>query len=181
VILYVLRHAATVAAEGLIGRTDVALAGSQEAAADAAIAALQGVTIERVWSSPLSRCAGTAGQLAARLGIAQGMDERLLEISHGAWEGTSFAELERRDAAAYAAWMRDWEDTGPPGGESARALERRVASWLAELPSAPQLLIAHAGVVRALRVLVLGEAWPAAMRAPVPHLGTAGALACFRR
>jgi alpha-ribazole phosphatase len=183
VILYVVRHARTEAAHGPVGRRDVPLAGTHEAAAAAILAALaaQEAHPARVYSSPLSRCARTARLVAATLSLPCVEDPRLLEIDYGAWEGVPWDELPR---AATDAWARAWETEGPPGGESAQALEARVAAWLAEVRSAETtaaaLLVAHAGVVRALRVLLLPEAWPEAMATPVPHAGDAGAVAVFR-
>jgi len=178
VILYALRHAATPAAAGPVGRLDVPIVGTHAAAAEAALHALGARARPTVvWSSPLSRCGDTARALATRLRVPHALDERLLEISYGEWEGRRWDDL---PSDATAAWMRDWEHHGPPGGESAQAVGRRVAEWLAALPGTPQLLIAHAGVVRALRVLLAGSTWPDAMAVPVAHLGQPEAMAEFR-
>ncbi|CAN97079.1 MULTISPECIES: histidine phosphatase family protein [Sorangium] len=186
--LVAFRHAPVALSGVCYGRLDVAAELPPEAAAAAIERALRELRVRPgvVFSSPLSRCALPAAELAARLGAPHAVDERLLEISYGAWEGRAFTDIERDDPAAYAAWLRDWERVGPPGGESAIEVESRVRSFWRELGAQrrvdgvdvadvasrarPHLLVAHAGVLRALRVVARGASWPAAMSAPVPHL-----------
>jgi alpha-ribazole phosphatase len=187
VILYAIRHARTVRPDGLegpAGRLDVPLLGTHEAAAAAVLAALATLDASarpsHVWTSPLSRCARTARLVAAALDAPCLEDPRLLELSYGDWEGRAWDDLPRADCDA---WVRDWEHEGPPGGESARAVERRVAAWLEQttrLHPLPQLLVGHAGVIRALRVLLPPRlSWPDAMATPVPHAGDPDAMARF--
>lgn len=66
--------------------------------------------------------------------------------------------------------MAGWERVGPPGGESAGDLERRVSAWCTGLTQGVHLLVAHAGVVRALRVIVNRTRWAHAMTQAVPHM-----------
>ncbi|WP_437710737.1 histidine phosphatase family protein [Sorangium sp. So ce448] len=186
--LIAFRHAPVALSGVCYGRLDVAAELPPEAAAAAIERALRELCVRPgvVWSSPLSRCALPAAELAARLGVPRAIDDRLLEISYGAWEGRAFSDVERDDPAAYAAWLDGWERVGPPGGESALEVESRVRSFWREIGAPrgvdgsagadvasrahPHLLVAHAGVLRALRVVACGASWPAAMSAPVPHL-----------
>ncbi|WP_437974337.1 histidine phosphatase family protein [Sorangium sp. So ce295] len=186
--LIAFRHAPVALSGVCYGRLDVAAALPPEAAAAAIERALHELCVRPgvVFSSPLSRCALPAAELAARLGVPRAIDDRLLEISYGAWEGRAFADIERDDPAAYAAWLDGWERVGPPGGESALDVESRVRSFWREIGAPrgvdgvdgvdvasrarPPLLVAHAGVLRALRVVARGASWLAAMSAPVPHL-----------
>ncbi|WP_437587561.1 histidine phosphatase family protein [Sorangium sp. So ce1000] len=178
--LVAFRHAPVALSGVCYGRLDVAAELSPEEAAAAIERGLRelGVHPAVVWSSRLSRCALPAAELAARLGAPHAVDDRLVEISYGAWEGRAFADIERDDPAAYAAWLDGWERVGPPGGESAVDVEARVRSFWREIGTAcgsapgasPQLLVAHAGVLRALRVVACGATWPAAMSAPAPYL-----------
>ncbi|WP_437777218.1 histidine phosphatase family protein [Sorangium sp. So ce1097] len=215
--LVAFRHAPVPLSGVCYGRLDVAAELTAEAAAAAIERALVDLRVRprAVWSSPLSRCAAPAAALAARLGAPHAVDERLLEIAYGAWEGRAWSDIERDDPIAYAAWLRDWERVGPPGGESAIEVEARVRSFWRALavtfdtsvdlgapgafsapgatsgsssaPGAasstssapvacgsssagPHVLVAHAGVLRALRVVACGATWPEAMSAPAPHL-----------
>ena len=49
-------------------------------------------------------------------------------------------------------------------------LLQRVRAWWKELSANDNLLVAHAGVIRALHVLVYGASWVDAMGMPIPHL-----------
>lgn len=140
-------------------------------------------SIDVVWSSPLVRCAGPARSLAQRIGAELRIDPRLLELDHGVFEGREWDEIHRSDGEALARWGEFWLEEGPPGGESARDLEARVAAWFNEhvdrggsrQDAAPlprrHLLVAHAGPVRALHVILGLAEWAEAMRIPVPPLG----------
>ncbi|WP_437575423.1 histidine phosphatase family protein [Sorangium sp. So ce887] len=178
--LIAFRHAPVPLSGVCYGRLDVAAELTPEGAATAIERALGDLGLRPgvVWSSPLSRCALPAAELAARLGAPHAVDERLVEIAYGAWEGRAWSDIERDDPVAYAAWLDGWERAGPPGGESAIEVEARVRSfWCALSPAcgpasgaSTHLLVAHAGVLRALRVVACGASWIEAMSAPAPHL-----------
>jgi alpha-ribazole phosphatase len=159
IVLRVARHAPVTVKGICYGQSDV----ETELSADDAARALGAVSASCVWSSPSRRCA----EIAARLGATHRVDARLLELSFGDWEGRAWSSLE--GDALFDAWMRDWKSVAPPGGESVPQLESRVRAWLAEL-AGEHALVAHAGVVRALRVILRGQSWDEAMRVEVPHL-----------
>lgn len=172
-ILVALRHPPTCVAPGCaLGRVDVPLAGTIDDAVETALMALRPWSYEHVWTSPLSRCAQLAALIASNDGLALTLDDRLLEFSYGEWEGQTFGAIEAIDGPRFQAWMSDWQSLAPPGGESAADVERRVLPWvrLLEREGGNHLLVAHAGIVRALRVIIGGLTWPAAMDLPVPHL-----------
>lgn len=123
-----------------------------------------------VWSSLRSRCLNPARVLATDRGLPHRIDQRLREIDLGVWQGQPWATIAAADSARYQAWLSDWIRTAPPCGETAMDVQRRVCSWWNELPEGCHLLVAHAGVVRALRVVVQGISWTQAMREPVPFL-----------
>ncbi|WP_437315050.1 histidine phosphatase family protein [Sorangium sp. So ce385] len=186
--LIAFRHAPVALSGVCYGRLDVAAELAPGDAAAAIERALRDLDLRPgvVWSSPLSRCALPAAELAARLGVPHAIEARLVEIAYGAWEGRAWSDIERGDPDAYAAWLDGWERVGPPGGESAIEVEARVRSFWRALGASgacgaprddaahagarPHLLVAHAGVMRALRVVACGATWPEAMSAPAPHL-----------
>lgn len=175
--LVCVRHAPTLGAGRCIGRTDIRTTLSHEMAADRMAEALTAwcgsdlLEVGSVWSSSLSRCRIPAERLAEAFGIQARIDRRLLEVDFGSWEGRSWEQLEREDSQRLAAWMENWQTLPPPGGESLDALMERVSSWWADRSDSDGLhvLVAHAGVVRALLVIA-GSTWEAAMARPVPHL-----------
>lgn len=104
-------------------------------------------------TSPLKRCTETA----ALLGLEPAVEPRLVEMDWGRWEGRTIAELRSEQGA-----LRNQEARGldlePPGGESPRAVQRRLAPLLAEIAAAgtPTGAIAHKGVIRAILALATG-------------------------
>ena len=82
--------------------------------------------ISRVISSPLARCVDTAAPLAARLGVEIEIDPRLIEISHGTWEGRLRDEIEREDPETMRAWRETPERVQFEGGES---LDDVIQRW----------------------------------------------------
>ena len=76
-------------------------------------------------------------------------DERLREMSFGAWEGRTWEDIKLAEPAAVAERRRACWWFVPPGGESYAMLLERLSPWLADLaPDA--IVVAHGGVARAL-------------------------------
>jgi alpha-ribazole phosphatase len=164
------RHAPTLADGLCVGDAEVPCAMGAEEAAASIRERLAGCSFAMIWSSPRSRCLDPARVLAATMGLSHRVDQRLREIDLGVWQGRPWSTIEASDPVKYQAWLSDWMNTKLPGGESTMDLQRRVASWWGDLPSACHLLVAHAGVMRALRVAVQGKTWAQAMREPAPYL-----------
>ncbi len=170
--LWIARHAPVAIAGVCYGRTDVPVL---RASADAAELLARTFPVatrpEIVWSSTTARCRAVAADLARAWSVEERVDDRLCELDFGRWEGRAWNEIESSDPDAYARWMRDWRVVAPPGGESPQQLERRARRWLNALDGRrTHALVAHAGFVRALRVVLNGTDWEAAMRTEVPHL-----------
>jgi alpha-ribazole phosphatase len=172
--LWVARHAPAIAVDTCYGRSDVPVRTPPETAAALLIDSFDGPAPTVVWSSGSSRCRSVAQRLATHFEATLRIDPALQELDFGSWEGRSWSEIAREDAIAYERWARAWQDESPPGGERPRELEARVRAWLAASSNTStasvHALVAHAGVVRALRVAIDGRSWPEAMDAPVPHL-----------
>lgn len=125
-----------------------------------------------LWSSPWARCREVAEELGRLLRTDVNVDARLSELSFGAWEGRSYAELERD--GAFQAWMQNYETACPPGGETVAELMDRVRCWsqerLSERGATRLLVLTHAGVIRSLRALARGVTFCAVVAEPVPYL-----------
>jgi len=117
--------------------------------------------IARAWvTSPLRRCRETAALLAAshRRGAAIAIEPRLIEMSHGDWEGERLADLRERLGAEMAALEDRGLDYRAPGGESPREVQQRLVPWLVQIAAAKSdmLAVTHRGVIRALYALASG-------------------------
>lgn len=122
-----------------------------------------------LWVSPAERCRKVGRVLAAELDLTESIDERIVEISFGSWEGRSWSELE--DLPEFAHWMENWMSAAPPGGETLLQLGARVSDWYRGLGDFDlHIAVTHAGVIRYLNTSLLGVSWEEALRNPVAHL-----------
>jgi len=128
-----------------------------------------------VLSSPLSRCRAFAEELAARHRLPLELDERLMEIAFGAWEGRTAEELMRDDPDVL---MRFWHDPlnhTPPGAEPLLRFRDRVdAAWqdmLTRHRGRHVLVVCHAGVIRMCVARALDMPLDRLFRIQVPSAG----------
>lgn len=119
-------------------------------------------------ASPLGRAQATMEIVRAELGLPpQGFrsDARLLEINFGSWNGMTAAEMGEAALAARAA--APWTFL-PPQGESYEALHRRVGAWVSEM-ALPTVCVAHGGVARMIRGILLGLSNEAMLELTIPQ------------
>ena len=165
------RHAPVRVSGLCYGRCDVPTALPARAAAAVVQARLPARSWQRVWTSPISRCFELAVVLAHALDAELRPDPRLAELDYGKWEGRLWEEIRDSEAGAYTSWMADWQRQAPPEGESAPELQARVCHWRAEVEPRPEdLVVAHAGVIRAWLAGLPGGSWMQAMSREVPFL-----------
>ncbi|GGK30716.1 histidine phosphatase family protein [Salinarimonas ramus] len=111
-------------------------------------------------ASPMRRTRDTMEILRGTLGLprdAYRLDERLVEISFGSWEGSTWPEIRDRDPAGAAAREADKWGFVPPQGESYAMLARRLAPVVEGLVR-DTVMVAHGGVARALLTLMADAA-----------------------
>jgi phosphoserine phosphatase len=145
------------------GRTDTALSTEGERQVLALGARLGSVPITLAVASPLRRAKRTAEAILAGRTTALELDERLLEISHGEWEGKLASEIEGSHADMFQTW-RSRPDHDVPAGPHAETLgDVQARAWpvLAHLcarlgPDDTGLIAAHDAVNRVLLCKVLG-------------------------
>jgi broad specificity phosphatase PhoE len=104
-----------------------------------------------VQSSPQRRCLQSACILAAHYGLAVEIAPALDELDYGDWTGKSFDELDRDPR--WSVWNTRRGTSQPPGGESMRALQRRMVDHLEQLRGDPDsdtvVVVSHAEPIRA--------------------------------
>lgn len=98
-----------------------------------------------VVTSSLERAAAT-GRWLASWGWHHRIDDRLIELDFGTWDGRPWAEIE---VAEIEAWCADFAEHRPGGGESVKALLARCSGFVAEAP--PVAVVGHAGWISAAR------------------------------
>ncbi len=110
-------------------------------------------------SSPLGRCRASALLMAEILALEPEWiryDERLRELTWGAWDGRTPAEIDAETPGAWAGRLIDrWRFRPPGGGESYPMLLERIKPWLDETldGDGPVIVVAHGMVGRAVRGL----------------------------
>jgi probable phosphoglycerate mutase len=153
----VLRHASTDwnVERRLQGLTDVPLNAVGEADARAWRLPPPADGWERL-SSPLQRARRTAELLQPPAPVI--VDSALREMSFGAWEGYSIAELRENLGDAFIVAENKGLDFQPPGGESPRAAMARLGRWTASVAAAgqPVVAVSHKASIRALLALATG-------------------------
>jgi alpha-ribazole phosphatase len=126
---------------------------------------------ELVVTSPLRRCSAFADALGERLGLPVEREARFREIGFGVWEGRTREELQRDDPRQLQRFYADPLAHRPAGAEPVDAFVARVGEGLDAVlerhPGRHLLLVAHAGVIRALIARVLDIPPPAIFRIEV--------------
>ena len=155
--LYIMRHGQTV--WNVAGRMQGALnspltpQGEADAARQGEILSALDLTGFAFISSPQARAVQTAGIALARIADMVRTDDRLVEIGVGDWAGLCRDDLPMEDVPD--PYMAQYE--AAPNGEGLAAVERRVATFLADLKG-PAVLVTHGVTSRVIRALVVGEA-----------------------
>lgn len=161
--LYVVRHGETDwnAERRYQGQTDIplnALGRLQSARnGDALRPLLPALTQADFVASPLGRARETMEIVRDRLGLDPAcyrIDDRLIELSYGSWEGQLQSDLPRVDPAGLAARSGDPFRWRPVGGESYADLLARTVDWLAGLER-DTVIASHGGISRCLRAHLL--------------------------
>ena len=156
--LILVRHGQTDAnAAGLLlGRTDPPLNEAGRAQAAEIAARVAGFGPERVITSPLLRTVETAEIVGAACGLPVTVEDRLVEVDYGEYDGLPFAELPSH-------LVRRWRieaDFAPPGGERLSSVGVRMAALgseiLADLGTAPVVAVSHVSPIKAAVCWALG-------------------------
>lgn len=129
----------------------------------------------KIVTSPLQRCRAFAQALAERNGVPLTVDARFQEVGMGVWEGRTPEEVRSEDSMAYARYYRDAVGGRPEGSEELKDLLERVSNGyeqlIADYPGQHILIVAHAGVMRAMLGHVLKAEPNAWYRAQVDYAG----------
>ncbi|MDP3899432.1 MAG: histidine phosphatase family protein [Mesorhizobium sp.] len=124
-------------------------------------------------ASPMRRTRETMEIIRAEMGLPRDgyvVDPRLVEVHFGAWQGSTFAELERRNPGTTAGRDGDKWLFRPPGqaAESYAMLADRIRPWFESL-TGPAIIVTHGGVIRTLFHIANGLAGNDAANMDVPQ------------
>ena len=102
----------------------------------------------RVLSSPLQRARDTAAAIAAEHGLEVEVDERLIELDYGDWDGMALTDVPRGRRGRRGAPIPTF---APPGGERLADVTARVALVLLRRARRDDLVVAvsHVSPIKA--------------------------------
>ena len=136
------------------GQLDVPLDSTGQQQARLLAQALADADIDVVYSSDLSRAAGTAAALTAITGQSVLTDISLRERGFGIFEGLTYAEIDQRWPDQAQRWRRRDPDFGPAGGETLKAFDARAIAAYTRLvqrhPGQVVAVFAHGGLLDSL-------------------------------
>lgn len=114
---------------------------------------------DHIVTSPMMRCCDFARVLAAKHELPVSVEHNLKEIGFGTWEGRTADQIQSENPEEYENFYRDPVNLRPPGAEDLAAFFARVTTVFETLcdtyAGKHVLLVAHAGVIRAIVAHVL--------------------------
>jgi len=160
--VFLVRHGTTAwHKEGrVLGQRDIPLSPEGVREAEEAAAALAGVKLAEVLSSPLQRAIQSAEIIGEQAGIQVARDPRLIDFQLGKWTGMTYAEV--TESEEYQRFLRQPQSERIPGGESLDDIRRRavaaVEQALRDSPSGDAVaIVTHAGIIRVLLSHYMGS------------------------
>jgi probable phosphoglycerate mutase len=160
--IYLIRHGQTAwnKEEIFRGRTDVPLDETGLAQAELAGESLKGVTIDAIYSSPLSRAWQTAEKIARFHHLIVQSLPGIIDMSFGNWEGHAHQKIKAMDGETYRQWIEEPHLVRLPGGETLEDVRKRAMAALEEViefnPGKTLTLVSHRVVNKVLICGVLG-------------------------
>jgi alpha-ribazole phosphatase/probable phosphoglycerate mutase len=138
---------------------DPPLSDAGRAQAERVASALQTVSLEGVYSSPLQRAIDTAAMLAATHALSVELVADLREIAFGEWESLSNEEVEQQFGPLLREWWRHPDQTQIPGAEPlAQGRERAMAALRGIVdrhPDGQVAVVAHGGMNKLVLLTLL--------------------------
>jgi probable phosphoglycerate mutase len=154
--LFVIRHGETAwnAETRMQGQLDTELNDTGRWQAELLALALRAEPIDTIFASDLQRTLQTAAPIARALGRSVQPEPGLRERAFGAFEGHTYADIDRRWPDGSARWRSRDRHFAPEGGESLDAFNARcieVADRLcAAQPGCTMVWVTHGGVLDCL-------------------------------
>ena len=126
-LLYVVRHGQSEynLSRRFTGQSAVPLTALGRQQAENTAAFLQGIPLDAIYSSDLSRAMDTALPTARMHGLEVLPDREIRELFAGDWEGHTYDELDALFPVTHKIWVTDLGNARPEGGESVREVSAR--------------------------------------------------------
>jgi len=130
---------------------------------------------QHIISSPLSRCLSFARALAEDNQLSIQTEDDLKEVGFGSWEGLTPDQIKTENLKQYEDFYKDPVNLRPPGAEPLDQFISRVTNCFDKCTTEHSdnhlLIVAHAGVIRAIIAHALGAPAPAMYKIKVANAG----------
>ena len=138
--VYIVRHAEAVGNSEFRfnGITDTDITEKGEHQLDSLAERFRSVSFDRIYSSPLIRTRKTADAVNRFHGLDIIIDNDIIEINGGSWEGRKMDEVGKESPELVMMWVKDPLNFKAPDGESMRDVFARVSSALKRLAAENQ-------------------------------------------
>ena len=124
-------------------------------------------TFDALVSSPVRRTRETAEILAEFFDLPVEEEHDIAEMEFGTWDGMSFTEVHEKYPDEISSWLGDLE-SAPHGGESFRAVEKRVLEgrdrMVSSYPGQTVVVVSHVTPIKTLVADALGAPLDAVYR-----------------
>jgi probable phosphoglycerate mutase len=161
--IHLVRHGETLATREhrLCGQSDCALSELGRLQSEAVVESCAAAGDWRaVYTSPLSRCRAMAEAVAERLLIPLSVENDLLEIDHGKWDGRLEAEIRESEPEAYGDYCDHPGIFAAPGGENGFQVAARALPVIERIRRAHEsgevLVVSHEATIRIITCALLG-------------------------
>lgn len=133
--LIIIRHGETkYNVKGLFqGQIDAALTDKGKSQAACVAERLKDVTYDILYASPLIRALDTARIIKGSREIEINIDNRLMEIKCGRWEGMKIADIQMNNLEMFLKWENEPHLFNLPGAETFAQVYDRVSEFIAEI------------------------------------------------
>ena len=144
------------------GHTDCEISGNGATQLELLSIRCRNMPIEAIYSSPLKRARLTAEAINRYHRLPIRIDNRLIEINGGVWEGKSWSELPVLDAEQTDAWYHRPYEFAPKDGESMREVYDRIWDGVTDIVRANRdkmvCIASHGCAIR--NFLCRAQGWP---------------------
>jgi len=161
--IHLVRHGETLATRehSLCGQSDCALSERGRRQSEAIVeSCAAGGDWRAVYTSPLSRCRSMAVAVAEGLRIPLSVENDLLEIDHGEWDGRLELEIKESEPEAYGDYCDHPGSFAAPGGENGFQVAARALPVVERIRGAHQagevLVVSHEATIRIIVCALLG-------------------------
>jgi broad specificity phosphatase PhoE len=122
---------------------------------------LAGAGVDAIYTSPLARARDTAQTIADATGVSLTVDDRLIEVDYGPFEGLDREGARATFGQAFDDWRADPFGSPVDGMEPLPAALRRASAATGEALAASEhpVLVGHQGILRIV-LIALGELAP---------------------